>query len=305
MVFVFNKDGNPLMPTKRRGKVKHLLRDGKAKVAKLESFTIQLLYDGAEYTQPISLGVDAGSKTIGISATAEKEELYAAEAELRTDIVDLLSTRRAFRSARRNRKARCRKPRFSNRVRSKLKGWLAPSIENKIHAHIKTASNVHKILPTAKIAVEVAAFDIQKINNPGISGAECQQGGKLGLWNAGECVLFRDGHKCHGRKNCKNHISAIHRVETRRIGGDSPNNPAALCMDCHGGCRDAAFGIGVPKAAPCGEVEAGSERGRSFRDAAFMGIMLWAFYNRLKEEHPDVNAAYVCNAKNTRIRNGL
>ncbi|MDR1542640.1 MAG: RRXRR domain-containing protein [Clostridiales bacterium] len=46
--------------------------------------------------QPISLGVDAGSKAIGISAAAEKEELYAAEAELRTDIVDLLSTRRAF-----------------------------------------------------------------------------------------------------------------------------------------------------------------------------------------------------------------
>jgi N6-L-threonylcarbamoyladenine synthase len=43
------------------------------------------LYDSAEYAQPISLGVDAGSKSIGISAATEKEELYAAEAELRTD----------------------------------------------------------------------------------------------------------------------------------------------------------------------------------------------------------------------------
>jgi N6-L-threonylcarbamoyladenine synthase len=50
-----------------------------------------------EYTHPTDLGVDAGSKTIGISATTKKEELYASEAELRTDIVDLLSTRRAFR----------------------------------------------------------------------------------------------------------------------------------------------------------------------------------------------------------------
>ncbi|MDR1540844.1 MAG: RRXRR domain-containing protein, partial [Clostridiales bacterium] len=119
MVYVLNKNGKPLMPTKRHGKVKHLLKDGMAKVAKLEPFTIQLLYDSAEYTQPISLGVDAGSKTIGISATAEKEELYCAEVKLRTDIVDLLSTRRAFRRARRNRKTRCRKPRFNNRVRSK------------------------------------------------------------------------------------------------------------------------------------------------------------------------------------------
>jgi N6-L-threonylcarbamoyladenine synthase len=36
-----------------------------------------------------------------------------------------------------------------------------------------------------------------------------------------------------------------------------------------------------------------------------MGIMRWAFYNRLKEEHPNAGTAYGCTAKNTRIRNGL
>ncbi|MDR1541140.1 MAG: RRXRR domain-containing protein [Clostridiales bacterium] len=45
MVYVLNKNGKPLMPTKRRGKVRHLLEDGKAKVAKLEPSAIQLLYD--------------------------------------------------------------------------------------------------------------------------------------------------------------------------------------------------------------------------------------------------------------------
>ncbi|MDR1537438.1 MAG: RRXRR domain-containing protein [Clostridiales bacterium] len=98
MAYVLDKDGKPMMPTKRRGKAKNLLRDGKARVPKLELFTIQLLYDSTEYTQPISLGVDAGNKTIGISAATEKKELYAAEVKLRTGIVDLLSTRRAFRS---------------------------------------------------------------------------------------------------------------------------------------------------------------------------------------------------------------
>ncbi|MDR1540477.1 MAG: RRXRR domain-containing protein, partial [Clostridiales bacterium] len=176
MVYVLNKNGKPLMPTKRHGKARHLLKDGMAKVAKLEPSAIQLLYDSSEYTRPISLGVDAGSKTIGISATTEKEELYCAEVKLRTDIVDLLSTRRAFRRARRNRKTRHRKPRFNNRVRSKHKGWLAPSIENKIQTHIKTVVNIHKILPIAKTIVEVAAFDIQKIKNPDTSGKDCQQG---------------------------------------------------------------------------------------------------------------------------------
>ncbi|MDR1542093.1 MAG: RRXRR domain-containing protein [Clostridiales bacterium] len=127
---------------------------------------MELLYESTEYTQPIALGVDAGSKTIGISATAKKEELYAAEVKLRTGIADLLSTRRAFMSARRNRKTRCRKPRFNNRDRSKHKGWLAPSIENKIQTHIKTVSNVHKILPITKTIVEVASFDIQKSKIP-------------------------------------------------------------------------------------------------------------------------------------------
>jgi N6-L-threonylcarbamoyladenine synthase len=121
------------------------------------------LYESAEYTQPINLGVDAGSKTIGISAPAEKEELYCAEAELRTDAADLLSARRQFRSARRNGKTRYGKPRFSIRVRPKHKGWLAPSIGHKIQTHIKTADDVHKILPAAKAVVEVAAFDIQKV----------------------------------------------------------------------------------------------------------------------------------------------
>jgi len=64
LVYVINKNGNPLMPCKP-AKAKHLLRDGKAKVIKRTPFTIQLLWDCEENVQPITLGVDAGSKTIG------------------------------------------------------------------------------------------------------------------------------------------------------------------------------------------------------------------------------------------------
>ncbi|MDR1536690.1 MAG: HNH endonuclease [Clostridiales bacterium] len=263
-----------------------------AEVARLEPSAIQLLYDSAEYTRPISLGVDAGSKTIGISATAEKEELYAAEVKLRTDIVDLLSTRRAFRRARRNRKTRYRKPRFNNRVRSKHKGWLAPSIESKIQTHIKTVVNIHRILPITKIVVEVASFDIQKIKNPAVSGKDYQQGDQMGFWNAREYVLFRDGHACHGRKGCKNRILNVHHIESRKIGGDAPNNLIALCEDCHSDYH-------------AGKLKLNLKRGQSFRDAAFMGIMRWAFYNRLKEEFPDAGMTYGYITKNTRIRNGL
>ena len=43
----------------------------------------------------------------------------------------------------------------------------------------------------------------------------------------------------------------------------------------------------------------------SFRDASFMGIMRWAFYNRLKEIYPNVSMTYGYITKNTRIKNNL
>ena len=69
MVYVLNVNGQPLMPTENHAKVRVLLRQGKAKVVNNCPFTIQLLYPTEEITQEISLGVDAGSKTIGLSVT--------------------------------------------------------------------------------------------------------------------------------------------------------------------------------------------------------------------------------------------
>ena len=42
-----------------------------------------------------------------------------------------------------------------------------------------------------------------------------------------------------------------------------------------------------------------------FKDATFMGIMRWAFYNKLKENYKDVNLTYGYLTKNTRIENKL
>ena len=100
MVYVLNKDGKPLMPTERHGKVRRMLKEGKAKVVRREPFTIQLLYETTNYTQDITLGVDAGSKHIGLSASTEKKELFAADVELRTDIAEKLSARREARRSR-------------------------------------------------------------------------------------------------------------------------------------------------------------------------------------------------------------
>jgi hypothetical protein len=289
VVYVINKHGKPLMPCSPR-KARILLKQGKAKIIKREPFTIQLLYGSSGYKQPISLGVDAGSKHIGISATTENKVLFEAEVELRTDIVDLISTRRQYRRSRRNRKTRYRKARFLNR--KKPKGWLAPSIQNKIEAHLKAVNLVHQLLPISKTIIEVASFDIQRIKNPSISGKEYQEGDQLGFWNTREYVLWRDNHQCQGKKNCKNNILNVHHIESRKTGGDAPNNLITLCEQCH-------------KDYHAGKLKLNLKRGKSYKHAAFMGIMRWAVYNRLKEISTNVSLTYGYITKNTRIRNKL
>ena len=295
MVYVLNKNGVPIMPTRNHAKVRVLLKQGKAKVVKRTPFTIQLLYDSTNYTQPISLGVDAGSKVIGLSATTNTKELFASNITIRNDIVNLLSTRRQNRRTRRSHKTRYRKPRFNNRVSSKKQGWLAPSIQNKVETHLTCIKRVYDILPITNIVVEVASFDIQKIKNPSISGVEYQQGEQLNFWNVREYVLHRDNHTCQCCKGkSKDNILNVHHIESRKTGGNAPNNLITLCETCHTKYHKGL--IKLPKTI---------KRGMSFRDASFMGIMRWHFYNKLKTMYPNVSLTYGYITKNTRINNHL
>lgn len=293
MVYVLNQNGQPLMPTENHAKVRILLKQRKAKVIKRCPFTIQLAYDSTNYTQEVTLGVDSGSKHIGLSATTKDKVLFESDVELRNDIVDLLSTRRQNRRTRRTRKTRYRKPRFNNRKRKD--GWLAPSVQNKVDSHLTVIRRVHEILPISKIVVEVASFDIQKIKNPTISGTDYQQGEQLDFWNVREYVLFRDGHTCQCCKGkSKDKILNVHHIESRKTGGNAPNNLITLCETCHTGYHKGT--VKLPKTI---------KRGMSFRDATFMGIMRWAFYNKLKEIYPNVSLTYGYITKNIRIENNL
>lgn len=279
------------MPTERCGKIGYLLRHGKAHVVSRVPFVVQLDYDSTTYTQDVSLGIDAGSKHIGVSASSEKKEMLAAQVELRSDIVKLLSTRRELRRNRRNRKTRYRKARFDNR--KKKDGWLAPSVEQKIESHLKVIRLVHKLLPVTKTTIEVAQFDAQKIKNPDIKGDDYQQGEQMGFWNVREYVLARDGHKCvHCKGKRKDPILNVHHLESRKTGGNSPSNLVTLCETCH-------------KAYHRGEFDLKIKRGSSLRDAAVMNIMRWAVYERAKAEFGNVHLTYGYITKHTRIENGI
>ena len=295
-IYVQAQDGTPLMPTQHAGKVRRMLRDSQAVIISHTPFTIRLTYDTTHHTQPVSLGVDAGSKHIGLSATTEHKELYAAEIELRSDIVDNLSTRREARRSRRGKRSvRYRAPRFLNRRASKKDGWLAPSVQQKVHSHVKAVQDICRLLPVTSVTIEVAQFDTQLLKNPDIAGEQYQQGPQLGFWNVREYVLFRDNHQCqhcHGKSGDK--VLNVHHLESRKTGGDNPDNLITLCESCH-------------KAYHAGKIELKAKRGsQSLRDAAVMSIMRWKVYNELKQtlEVP-VHLAYGYLTKHMRIAYGL
>jgi hypothetical protein len=256
-----------------------LLKAGKAKVIRMVPFTIQLLYGSSGYKQVVSLGVDAGTQSIGVSATTEKTVLFEAEVKPRMDIQEGLATRQQFRRARRNRKTRYRQARFLNR--RKPRGWLAPSVQHKVDAHLKTIRLCHKLLPVNTTTIEVAQFDLQKIRHPAISGQQYQQGLQLGFWNVREYVLARDQHTCQWCKGTsKDHALNVHHIESRKTGGDSPDNLITLCETCHDLIHRTHQEHTI------------THRSKSFRDATQMGIIRWYIYEQAKALFPHVHLTY-------------
>ena len=281
-VYVLSKNGQPLMPTSRAGRVRRMLRDGKAVVVKRCPFTIQLTYEGTIYTQPVSLGVDAGSKHIGVSATTEGKELYAGEVQLRDDISGNLTARRQYRRGRRNRKTRYRKPRFDNRIRSKHKGWLAPSVEAKIGTHMRVIRDICKILPVSSITVEVAAFDTQKMRDPEISGIEYRQGTLMG-YEIREYLAEKYDHRCCycGRSQGNGVRFEVEHLTPKIRGGSS-------CITNLGwSCHDCNEKKGAMTCEEFGHPEVRAEAETGMKHAAQMSIMRWKLYERLKAVYGD------------------
>ena len=164
MVYVKSIDGKVLMPTSN-AKARKLLKQKKAKVVSLRPFVVKLTYKTkTEYIQKLNLGVDSGYSNIGFSVIDAKQEYIAGEVKLLEGMKKRLLEKASYRRIRRSR-LRYRKARWNNRVKSKKKGWLAPSLKHKLDTHIKFIDYLKNILPIEKITIEVANFDIQKMKD--------------------------------------------------------------------------------------------------------------------------------------------
>lgn len=239
MVYVQDREGRPLMPTKRCGWVAYALKHGEARVVRGDMFTIRLMRDSTRYLQEVTLGVDVGSRHIGLSASTKKEELYTAQAEVRDDVTELLTARREFRIARRGRRHNWYRPaRWANRSNERRNKEMPPSIRHKADSHIRAINNVLRILPGSCINVEVGKFDSQRLANPTISGVEYQRGTLAGWENLKAYAKWRDGYKCRVcgkslRTDPTVHLE-VHHIRRRADGGsDTAENVVTLCHECH------------------------------------------------------------------------
>ena len=238
-VYVISKDGQPLMPTERFGKVRRLLKEKKAKVIRRCPFTIKLLYEPETHVvQEVVLGQDTGSKYIGTACIANDKVLYQSEVTLRNDIKKKMDSRRGFRRNRRYRKTRHRKARFLNRANSKKKDRLPPSVKSKVQSHVDEIEFCKTILPISKIILEVSQFDTALMKNPALINEKIkrwgyQKGFNYGYSSRREAVIHRDNYTCRccGKRHTR---LEVHHIVFRSQGGtDDEKNLITLCKECH------------------------------------------------------------------------
>lgn len=237
MVYVISKDGQPLMPIRRHGKARRLLKERKAKIVHREPFTIRLLVETESNVSDLTLGVDTGSSKVGCAVVTSKEEvLYLSEVKIRNDISSKMKRRSGYRKARRLRKVRHRKSRFLNRGNSIRKDRFSPTMISKINSHIREIEFIKSILPIKYLIIETGTFDTHLLKHEGEAFNRhwgYQKGQNYGFANSKSACLNRDSYTCQCCKTKKGTLHIHHIVYRSNGGADTLDNLITLCADCH------------------------------------------------------------------------
>lgn len=266
VVYVLSKEGKPLMPTTRGGHTRVLLEQGKARVVSTNPFTIQLLYETANATQPLALGIDLGRTNIGMAVVREDGRAVVVEqAETRNkEVPKRMKERKTFRQAhrkhrreKRQRRAvaagttvrggkidrvlpgyeksvtckqiRNKEARFNNRKRPK--GWLTPTANHLLQTHLSLVVKMCKLLPVTDIVLEVNKFAFMQMDDPNIQRWQYQRGPLYGKGSVEDAVSAMQEGKC---LFCSNPIEHFHHVVPRRKNGSEVlENRAGLCSKHH------------------------------------------------------------------------
>lgn len=299
VTFVLNQDGVPIQPTFNIRKVRRLLKSGRAVIAGHRPFTIRLLYQTAGSTQPVELTMDTGYENIGLSIKSEKHEYVHEEYRLLPDEKQHHDNqRRQVRQPRRNRK-RYRKVRFDNRIHSKKKGWIAPSLANKRDRHIDLVRKYLHVCPVSEIYLEMGQFDTQLLaavetGGPLPEGTDYQHGAKYLYDTLREAVFGRDGYTC---QCCGNGIKDNVILRMHHIGfwkndrSDRITNLMTVCTKCHT----------AKNHKPGGKLW-NLKPSKGLSGAAFMNTVKWQIYNTVRHLHDNVHITYGSRTKRERLR---
>ena len=239
LALVLDRNRKPLMPC-HPARARKLLAKRRAAVYRLAPFTIILKDRTLEQStvQPVRVKIDPGSKETGVALVREDEKEAQTQhalaffcikhrgASIRND----LKKRSALRRGRRGRNLRYRAPRFLNRRRPE--GWIAPSLAHRVQTTMTWVRRLSALCPIAAVTVESVRFDMQKIQNPEISGVEYQRGTLFGC-EVREYLLEKFNHKC-AYCGARNEILNIEHVVPKSKGGSNRvSNLVIACKTCN------------------------------------------------------------------------
>ena len=266
-VYVQGPDRKPMDPTTRFGKVRRMLKNGRATVVYRKPFTIRLTYKPkTNYTHLCVGGTDPGRTNIG-NAILQKDGMAVYQDHIETDNKDVpthMRDRKAHRQASRRGERLARKrlakkhgtlstkldngrwipgcekrtpvkdiinteSRFANRKRSPK--WLTPTTRNLIETHLNHISFLKTILPITEWTLEVNRFAFMRMEDGSVCGMDFQNGRMKGYASVEEYIFAMQEGKC---ACCGKSIYDIHHIIPRHKGGsDGPENRIGLCDNCH------------------------------------------------------------------------
>jgi 5-methylcytosine-specific restriction endonuclease McrA len=181
-------------------------------------------------TKEYTLKIDPGAVWTGFAIACGEDIIFRMELKHRGfQIKESLVKRAGWRKSRRSRKVRYRQARFN---RKKPISWLPPSLRHRLETTGTWIKRFMALCPITTIEIEQVKFDLQKLENPEISGSEYQQGTLLG-YELREYLLQKWGHACVycGATNVPlqvEHIKAKAKGGTNRVG-----NLTIACRECN------------------------------------------------------------------------
>ncbi|SDN61596.1 RNA-guided endonuclease IscB [Bacillus sp. OK048] len=236
--FVLDAQGNKLSPT-RENRAWYLIRKQKATLKSKFPMVIQLKKEISVEeidTTPILLGIDDGSKFVGIALVqkckTKNKPVFKGTIEQRTDVKEKIAIRRGYRRYRRQHK-RYRPARYDNRSSSNREERIPPSIKQKKDSILRVINPLHKWIRIDGIFLEDVLIDIRALEK-GYKPYkwEYQQSNRLDE-NIRKAVVLRDHNTCQdcGLANAR---MEVHHITPRRLNGsDSIHNLITLCSTCH------------------------------------------------------------------------